>query len=323
MRVIALIILLCQTQAKETVVADQSSDMHDAMESAGLDEMADKLVMKLIERALTVHDADLDDATLAKLHPTMNRATYTGLSGARSSFPVPGSSLPIPTSRLLNPRSLPLSHARQSEAEMAAFDGAAAVPAPAYTRRTAAAMAVAAALGAGTAKAAPPKPDRVNFQKTAPLTTTKLYKSGDDKSYPLGGVGVFPQGDKYNIVYDIGGLTPGKHGFHIHAKGDLGDACKNAGPHFNPNNKLVGELGNIVADKKGIAKGNILSDLLTFTGSDSIIGKSFIVHSDEEVDGNSGPRFACGIIEKFEKPKSFPGLYTFDDDGNFNLGGSS
>ena len=27
------------------------------------------------------------------------------------------------------------------------------------------------------------------------------------------------------------------HGFHIHASGDLGDGCKNAGGHFNPHGK--------------------------------------------------------------------------------------
>ena len=36
------------------------------------------------------------------------------------------------------------------------------------------------------------------------------------------------------ITGNIDGLEPGKHGFHVHAEGDLGNACKNAKGHFNP-----------------------------------------------------------------------------------------
>ena len=36
------------------------------------------------------------------------------------------------------------------------------------------------------------------------------------------------------IIGRIDGLLPGKHGFHVHAVGDLGNDCKNAGGHFNP-----------------------------------------------------------------------------------------
>ena len=32
----------------------------------------------------------------------------------------------------------------------------------------------------------------------------------------------------------IEGLDPGPHGFHVHAKGQLGNDCKDAGGHFNP-----------------------------------------------------------------------------------------
>lgn len=32
----------------------------------------------------------------------------------------------------------------------------------------------------------------------------------------------------------IKGLSAGKHGFHVHMTGDVGDECKAAGGHFNP-----------------------------------------------------------------------------------------
>src|SRR5438105_15160450 len=90
-------------------------------------------------------------------------------------------------------------------------------------------------------------------------------------------------GNDVQVVGDITGLKPGKHGFHIHEKGDCSapDAAS-AGAHFNPGQhkhggpmtaeRHEGDLGNIEADASGKAhidwKGKI-----SLSGADSIIGK--------------------------------------------------
>jgi Cu-Zn family superoxide dismutase len=118
-------------------------------------------------------------------------------------------------------------------------------------------------------------------------------------------------GDEVQVVADIQNLTPGKHGFHIHEKGDCSAAdASSAGGHFNPTHQHhggpdtpehhMGDLGNITADASGKAhldwKGK-----LSLSGADSIIGKSIVVHEkadDLKTDpaGNSGARIGCGVI---------------------------
>jgi Cu-Zn family superoxide dismutase len=114
------------------------------------------------------------------------------------------------------------------------------------------------------------------------------------------------------VIADIDGLTPGKHGFHIHEYGDCsaGDATS-AGGHFNPNNmphgnrteaqRHVGDLGNIVADSTGKAHLEWTDMLLAFSGPNDIIGRAVVVHGGEDdlqsqPSGNAGPRVACGVI---------------------------
>src|SRR6476659_6665607 len=117
--------------------------------------------------------------------------------------------------------------------------------------------------------------------------------------------------DEIKVVADITGLTPGKHGFHIHEFGDCSapDGAS-AGSHFNPTKKPhgapdaserhVGDLGNLEADKDGKAHLELKDKMMTFTGENSILGRGVIVH--EKVDdwsqptGNAGGRLACGII---------------------------
>lgn len=119
-------------------------------------------------------------------------------------------------------------------------------------------------------------------------------------------------GDDVQVVADIENLKPGKHGFHIHEKGDCSAPdASSAGPHFNPTHQHhggpttaehhAGDLGNVEADASGKAhldwKGK-----LNLSGNDSIVGKSVVVHEKEDdlktdPSGNSGGRIACGVIE--------------------------
>lgn len=119
-------------------------------------------------------------------------------------------------------------------------------------------------------------------------------------------------GSTVKVVADLQGLTPGKHGFHIHEYGDCSAADgTSAGGHFNPENtqhgglnsaeRHVGDMGNIEADADGNAHLEITDSLLAFSGKHSIIGRAIIVHAGEDdltsqPTGAAGARVACGVI---------------------------
>ena len=83
----------------------------------------------------------------------------------------------------------------------------------------------------------------------------------------------------------VSGLAPlSKHGFHVHALGDLTKGCMSAGGHWNPGGathggpadppdaRHAGDLGNVVADASGNIDVEIEDVLLTLRGPLSIVG---------------------------------------------------
>ncbi|KAG8478882.1 hypothetical protein CXB51_028728 [Gossypium anomalum] len=113
----------------------------------------------------------------------------------------------------------------------------------------------------------------------------------------------------------ITGLSPGLHGFHIHALGDTTNGCNSTGPHFNPLKKdhgapsdgerHAGDLGNIIAGADGVAEVSIKDWQIPLSGQHSILGRAVVVHADPDdlgkgghelskTTGNAGARVGCG-----------------------------
>ena len=135
------------------------------------------------------------------------------------------------------------------------------------------------------------------------------------------------------IKISISGISPGKHGLHIHEYGDLTEGCSSLCSHFNPTKSVhggrnseerhLGDLGNVTADENGNVETTIYDKMLRITGDFGIVGRSVVLHADEDdlgkggikngeiVDeekheeslktGNAGKRIACGIIG-YKKP---------------------
>jgi Cu-Zn family superoxide dismutase len=112
----------------------------------------------------------------------------------------------------------------------------------------------------------------------------------------------------------VEGAPAGKHGAHIHEKGDCSaDDASSAGGHFNPKgvnhalpegggDRHLGDLGNLTVGEDGkgelkiVAQGASLDDMNEM----SFKGKALIIHEKEDdggqPTGNAGGRIGCAAF---------------------------
>ena len=122
---------------------------------------------------------------------------------------------------------------------------------------------------------------------------------------------------RVHINVHVDGMTPGRHGIHLHAVGScIGPAFTSAGGHHNPLSAThgldsptgahAGDLPNMVVNVVGRGRLQATSDRATITpGPISLVdgdGAAIIIHASEDDQvtnptGNSGARVACGVIE--------------------------
>ncbi|KAL3530497.1 hypothetical protein ACH5RR_009819 [Cinchona calisaya] len=119
------------------------------------------------------------------------------------------------------------------------------------------------------------------------------------------------------VSVKVTGLTPGKHGLHLHEYGDTTNGCISTGAHFNPKGlthgapeddlRHAGDLGNVVANAEGVAEATIVDSQIPLGGPNSVVGRAFVVHELEDdlgkgghelslTTGNAGGRLACGVV---------------------------
>src|SRR5215213_6648498 len=128
-------------------------------------------------------------------------------------------------------------------------------------------------------------------------------------------------GAMVELTLNVTGLTPGKHGVHLHAVGKCEPDFTAAGGHFDPGPASntdpdanhpyhMGDLPNVEAGANGSASLKAVTTRVTLAdGPVSLLdadGSAIVIHGnpDQGITGepksgvSGGPRVACGVIEK-------------------------
>ena len=134
---------------------------------------------------------------------------------------------------------------------------------------------------------------------------------------PAGTATLTSTGDGVFISAQLRSLPEGTHAIHVHQTGRCEPPFESAGAHFNPNNREhgylnpagqhAGDLPNITVRSDGTAAADVYAPGLALTdGGNALLdgdGAALVVHAGVDdyrtnPSGNSGPRIACGVVER-------------------------
>lgn len=117
------------------------------------------------------------------------------------------------------------------------------------------------------------------------------------------------------VSITVSGLGIGPHAVHLHAVGScVTPTFASAGPHFNPEDRQhgfrnpaghhAGDMPNIISPPAGAHRVQFMLSGVKLTGRGGVLdgdGASIVIHLAEDdhlsdPSGNSGGRYACGVI---------------------------
>lgn len=123
-----------------------------------------------------------------------------------------------------------------------------------------------------------------------------------------------------HVNIHVDGLTPGRHGVHIHGVGACTPTFAAAGGHYNPlgdqhgldnpEGPHAGDLPNLTVNPQGTGHLDAKTDRVTISAGPATLfdtttgaeGSAFIIHANEDdqitdaTNGGSGARIACAVI---------------------------
>jgi Cu-Zn family superoxide dismutase len=148
------------------------------------------------------------------------------------------------------------------------------------------------------------------------LTVEMNKVTADGIGEKIGTIVIQPAETGLSLKVDVTGISPGEHGFHLHAKGDCASAEKDgkataalaAGAHYDPADTKThagpaghghkGDLPFLTATDQGV---NAVVNAPELTMAD-VSGRALVIHeggdnyTDHPENGGGKGRIACGVV---------------------------